>query len=378
MRVLRFDAGEKWDDPNARWGDPAYVLEPGDPGYVDPNPPNPVIVIPTQPKKYQAMSNNEIPDAERPLLGLAEDCADGCAALGATLPLTLITEPILRAAIRDLKGLPGQTPAATGLIYEWIEADGLLRAKAAERKAKDMESRTFLTDARAALVPILGRDPSPEWTLAGFGNPPGNSNAVPTTQEGRLQNLAMLAIYLTQHPTYAVPAGGPRPEVTAARSQAQHDELSACRTAANMASTAQNTALNAKKAGLVTLRKLLIGLVDELQLKLSADDPRWEEFGLNIPANPRPPEPASELVLSTAGLNRILAEWEPGTRSDDDRILIWIVGTDTDWREYGKSGGDGEETLKNLPSGATVKVKIIALNGSLEAADGPEAQMVVV
>ncbi len=30
-----------WDDPNIRWGDPSYVLEPGDPGYTPPEPPSP-------------------------------------------------------------------------------------------------------------------------------------------------------------------------------------------------------------------------------------------------------------------------------------------------------------------------------------------------
>jgi hypothetical protein len=41
MKVIRFDSGFKWDDPNSRWGDPSYQLEPGDPGYVPPpQPPN--------------------------------------------------------------------------------------------------------------------------------------------------------------------------------------------------------------------------------------------------------------------------------------------------------------------------------------------------
>lgn len=41
MRTLHWDAINPltgtpyvWDDPNLRWGDPAYVLEPGDPGFV--------------------------------------------------------------------------------------------------------------------------------------------------------------------------------------------------------------------------------------------------------------------------------------------------------------------------------------------------------
>ncbi len=34
MRIATFDSSLHWDDPNLRWGDPAYLLEPADPGYV--------------------------------------------------------------------------------------------------------------------------------------------------------------------------------------------------------------------------------------------------------------------------------------------------------------------------------------------------------
>ena len=48
MRTASWDSGDPemyFDNPNLRWGDPAYLLEPGDPGYI---PPIPVI---NQPKK---------------------------------------------------------------------------------------------------------------------------------------------------------------------------------------------------------------------------------------------------------------------------------------------------------------------------------------
>jgi hypothetical protein len=38
MKPITWNSGYKWNDPNLRWGSPSYVLEPGDPGYVDPNP----------------------------------------------------------------------------------------------------------------------------------------------------------------------------------------------------------------------------------------------------------------------------------------------------------------------------------------------------
>ena len=324
------------------------------------------------------MSNNPIPESERPLLALGEDCADGCHALEDVIPLKLVREDDLRAALLNLKGdLAAPTPVL-GLIYRFKHAEQANDVATAARANKSDECAAYLSAARTSLVGILGAAPSAEWALAGFTNPPANSNAVPSSQAGRLQCLSALAVYLNQHPTYQTPAGGPRTEVTSARSQALHDQLSACREAANAASTAQAVALAAKKAGLQELRRLLIALVDELELRLASDDPRWEIFGLNIPANPRAPDPAVDLVLTTVGLGRVLAEWEPGTRSNNDRILIQIVGVDADFREYGKSGGDGEELLKNLPSGATLRVKIIALNGSLEALTGPVAEIVVV
>ena len=34
MKTIRFDSGFKFDDPNNRWSNPSYQLEPGDLGYV--------------------------------------------------------------------------------------------------------------------------------------------------------------------------------------------------------------------------------------------------------------------------------------------------------------------------------------------------------
>jgi hypothetical protein len=35
MKTVTWDSGVSWDDPNLRWGTPAYLLEPGDPGYIN-------------------------------------------------------------------------------------------------------------------------------------------------------------------------------------------------------------------------------------------------------------------------------------------------------------------------------------------------------
>jgi len=38
MKTATWDSGLTFDDPNLRWGSPSYLLEPGDPGYIDPSP----------------------------------------------------------------------------------------------------------------------------------------------------------------------------------------------------------------------------------------------------------------------------------------------------------------------------------------------------
>lgn len=366
--------GLRWDDPNFRWGDPSYLLEPGDPGYVGPLSPAPAN---TPRPTYRKMSNNPIPDAERAILALAEDCADGCSSQQDAVGLKQTREADLRSLVVALKGDPAATPPVKGLLYEFKEKDNALTAAEAARRDADVDGKIYLTEARTALIPILGRDPSPEWELAGFGTTAGNSNAVPGSQAERLAALAQLGVYLTQHPTYEVAAGSPRPEVTSARCQLLHAELSDAREAANLAGTVKTTAKEAKDAAVATLRRRLIAFVDELALLLSDTDPRWEAFGLNIPASPRAPDAAANLVLTALGSGKVLAEWDRGTRSTNDRVLIQVVGVDLDYREYGKSGGDAQEVVKDLPPASTVKVKIIALNGSLEALTGPEAQVVV-
>ena len=373
MKIARFDSGLRFGNPNLRWGNPSYLLEPGDPGYVDPNPPAQT----AKSKTHKTMSNNEIPENMNVLLALAEDAADGCAEHEAAIGLRSVKEADLRPAIEALKGQvpPPPAPAVPGRIALYDKAKGQTAEAKAGLKAKDAEAVRYLTDGRDALKKVLGTAWSPEWVLAGYTEP--GSTAVPGTQDARFASLLAQALYLADHPAYEVPAGGVYPEMTAARASLLHTQISDCRKLVNQKETLQAQAKAARDEAKGTLRALLIALVDDLTLRLGSDNPLWEAFGLNNPANPRPPAPATELVLSGAGASRVLAQWKRGRRSDDNRVLIKIIGVDADWREYGKSGNVTEVLIKDQPPGATLRVRLIALNGSLEAPDGPEAEIVV-
>ncbi len=66
MRTAYWDSTDPemfYDNPNLRWGDPGYLLEPGDPGYVAPLPPNPE--TPTKRKKVKRNSYYPIRQADQ-------------------------------------------------------------------------------------------------------------------------------------------------------------------------------------------------------------------------------------------------------------------------------------------------------------------------
>jgi len=275
-----------------------------------------------------------------------------------------------------LKGDPAAAPPNKGLIYLYNEMELALTTAITARRQKDEEVKAFLSDASQNLIRFLGSAPSPEWELAGIGELQSNSNAVPSSKEGRFQALSQLRPYLLDHPAYEQPAGTAAPEVTATRALAMHTQLSDARAVANAA--AEDRDLGAKRAVFAMQRGNLSTLVVELNRALGPDDRRWETFGLKIPTDPRPPEPATNLTRITMGTSRVLAEWDRGERSNNDRVLIQTVGVDTEWREDARSGGDGEHLIQDLAAGSTLRVRIIARHGSLEAATGPEAQISVV
>ncbi|HEY6169693.1 MAG TPA: hypothetical protein VI454_16765 [Verrucomicrobiae bacterium] len=84
MKIVTFDGGFHFDDPNIYWGDPAYQLEPGDPGYIPP--PQPTPQTPTKIKRMKR--NTYFPSrAADQLVWLVNFCnkiAGHAAALGLT------------------------------------------------------------------------------------------------------------------------------------------------------------------------------------------------------------------------------------------------------------------------------------------------------
>ena len=74
MKILTYGSGYRYGDPNIRWGNPSYILEPGDPGYV---PPGPLPTPKPHKRKRKYMASNPTPDRVDELIAAGEDLCDG-------------------------------------------------------------------------------------------------------------------------------------------------------------------------------------------------------------------------------------------------------------------------------------------------------------
>ena len=215
----------------------------------------------------------------------------------------------------------------------------------------------------------LGQRWSAAWEPTGF---PNQSTAVPTTVDPRFTLLDALKNYFTAVPANeSVDMGA-----TAALCAAQWAAFSAARQVVANAESAQTLAFAARTVATDVLRKRVRALIDELTLLLSSDDAKWEDFGLNIPANPSAPESVASLTATPLGNGRIDVTFSYATRATRFRVEVFVTGVDTEWRAN-KTVKDLEVILPGFTAAQVVKVRVVAGNDGGEAAPSPEASVTV-
>ena len=144
----------------------------------------------------------------------------------------------------------------------------------------------------------------------------------------------------------------------------------------NVAESGVTTAKATLAATIRTLRKRVRGLIVELGTLMAEDDARWEQFGLNIPANPAAPEAIEELTLSALGGGKVLAQWTYATWMTGTRIMLKRVGVDDEPVSAGTVSGL-EKVLTDLTPQQTVEIFVIAYNDGGDAPASPVRSVVV-
>ena len=370
MKPVTWDSGVSWDDPNLRWGDPSFLLEPGDPGYVNTAPATPVG---GSAKKKGTKTMNETPDNQKVLLALAKKIRAGAASLQDTIGLHHHRDTTLNTAILKLEGDPAAAPGSNAnkgsqLVYKTCE-DAAKDARSALKALSDGTVKKLLTAYRDVLEGVHGKKHNAGWSAAGFTQSP----RVPENHEQRQSLLAAMRSYLAANASHeaTLPQPGGTPlAVTAAAALALGTTFQEAFDLVNTKEAEQANCKNLRDADKDALFDEVSGTIRELGELLAADDPRWETFGLNIPANPNPPEPVASLTMTAVGTGREELAWPAATRATYYRVFIKIQGVDADFR-FLKRDSDLDHILTDLTPGTTVSAYVIAANPGGEATPSP-------
>jgi hypothetical protein len=375
MRPLLWDDGTLWNDVNARWLDSgSYVLEPGDDGYVNNAP---ATGATSGIKKGNAM--NETLEALKPLLAQAKGLRTGAAQLQVAIGLHHHTATTLNAAILKLEGDPNAAPGSNAnkgsqLVYK-LCADMKNDAVAALGVLSNGPVKTLLTGYRDSMEDVHGRKMNAGWQAAGFSG----KTAVPINHEDRQTLLAAMRSYLAakpEHESSRLQPVGPALEVTAAAALALMPTFQAAFDLVTTKETDEGTCKGLRDADWDALYEEVKGAISEIRGRLAADDPRWEAFGLVIPANPRAPEPVPGLSLFPDGPARLGLSWDAAVRASYYRLFIKVEGVDEDFRFLARDK-DLDHLIKNQTPGTTVHVYVVAANEAGEAPPSAIATAVV-
>lgn len=283
--------------------------------------------------------------------------ADGQKVHAADVGLLHHTEAEMRAAL---------TAATTA-------QDNYASAVAAESEASgaisiaDSNGKAFISLTRKILAPYLGEKWSETWAPLGF---PNQSLAVPGQQAARLAVLKATKTHLTVNPTRE--NTNSKINFTAAQAGALATALDTARATFITRQTDTLAKKQVRDAAFIALRDEMTGLLSELGDLLTDDDARWLAFGVPLPGTDHVPEAPEHLVLSVGAPGIINADWADTPRADRYHIEAQIVGVDTDFKRL-LTREESDATLTGLPSGKTVRVRILALNSA-----GPSAASEVV
>lgn len=300
------------------------------------------------------MAGNPLPAKLNELFTMLEDAADAAAAHATAVGLLQNTETKLRA---DL--------LATRTADETFQTGKVTKlALTTAQTVADSNGKAYLGKSRLVLSTFLGSDWSVTWSPTGF---PNQSTAVPSTLVERQSLLGSLQSYFTANPTHEnAPLG-----VTAAAAGTLFTALSDARSAVNQGITDQAQNKNLRDASETALRKRMKGLIEELTQLLDGSDPLWFAFGLVAPDGEDTPDQVSALILGSGDLGTLVAEWPDAPRAASYRVEIQIVGVDPDFHLV-LTVHDSDCTLTGLPSGAQVRVRVIAVNSAGAAAPPSE------
>lgn len=195
---------------------------------------------------------------------------------------------------------------------------------------------------------------------------------MPATLDKRMALLKSLELYFAAHPAQEVTAL----DVTHQQAETLHDALSSAISAVNAAWSEQRDKKDARDAAASSLQDRLRKLYRELQQFLGDHDPRWLEFGFNVPADDSIPDVPEDLAVTPSTTGHLLARWSAAPRALRYHVFKQVASLDQDF-VYALTVNDTTADMNTFTPGAHVKVRVISVNDAGESQPTDAVEQVV-
>ncbi|MDZ4405920.1 fibronectin type III domain-containing protein [Prosthecobacter sp.] len=304
------------------------------------------------------MAANPTPTNDSVLLARCHDLIKGCEALEEEIGIKQNTAAAMQAA----------WDAANAALMEVGRVKTERGQRRKELRNRDREGEVVIGRCRLRLTALFGTGFNTQWGAAGF---PDRSTMVPEVFAKRMSLLSSLTRYFELKPEHESTDMG----ATAVICGATFEALSDARSAVNFNKSALRTAVLAKNKALKKLRHKMRGLIWELGILLTASDPRWLRFHLQMPARLSLPPPVEQVTLEATGQGKVFVQWPPAPHATRYRVQMQRMGA----AEFTAAATvhEPEAWLQDLPPGEFIEVRIIAANKAGEAAPSPASVVVV-
>ncbi len=298
------------------------------------------------------MAANPVPQAINDIFRISKKCQTAANTLGAGIPLMINTSSNIGSNRGNLLQLEGQYQGTLS---------GLPTLRSAVRTARG-NAIDFARKARGWLENSYGHRWSESWRQVGFIH---DSLQIPTEDDAELAALLeRMEYFFTHNPTQQ--NADPKVNVTAARAAQFAGALSTAESTLDAKERLSADHKLARDGAKLALRQRLSGLIGELKQRISDSDPRWLEFGLNLPSAPNVPKVPADVAVNTNTPNEFFITCAPAQYATHYRFFTKRPGLDPEPVHVGNSD-EPMFHLAGLTAGETLEVYVTAANSGAES-----------
>jgi len=298
------------------------------------------------------MAANPVPQAINDIYRISKKCQTAAATLGAGIPLLINTSSNIGSNRGNLLQLEGLYQQTLSQLPDFRKAIRTARANAID----------FARKARGWLENSYGHRWSEQWRQVGFIH---DSLEIPLQDDADLAALLeRMEFFFTQNPTQQ--NTDPKVNVTAARAGQSAGALSTAESNLDAKERQSGEQKIARDGAKKAMRKRLSGLIGELKQRIADNDPRWLEFGLNLPSAPNVPAAPKNVAVNTNTPNEFFITCGPAQHATHYRFFTQRPGLDPEPVHAGNSD-EPMLHLTGLTTGQSYVILVTAANGGAES-----------